>query len=39
MSFDLVLFSYNIDEMSQELNCCILQLAYGKIGFIIHPFT
>ena len=31
------MFHYNIDEMLQEINSYLYQLAYGKIGFIICP--
>ena len=32
-------FHYNIDKMLWELNSCLYQLAYGKIGFSMCVFT
>lgn len=32
-------FHYNVDEMLQERNSCLYQLAYNKIGFITRHFT
>ena len=29
-------FCYNVDEMPWELNSCLYQLAYSKIGFVIY---
>lgn len=29
------LFCYNVNETPLELNSCLRQLAYGKMGFII----
>lgn len=32
-------FCYNIDEVLQEVNSYLYQLADGKIGFIMHHFA
>lgn len=32
-------FYYDINEMLWELNPCLYQLGYGKIGSVIHHYT
>lgn len=36
MSSHSMLFRYNTDEMTEELNSCLDLLAYGEIGFVMH---
>lgn len=32
-------FYYDVNEMLWELNPCLYQLGYGKIGSVIHHYT
>lgn len=37
--FLLTSFHYNVDEMPEDLNSHLDQLAYDKTDFVIHHFT
>ena len=39
MLFHLTSFQYNDEELLEELNSCVHQLANGKIGFIMCHFA